>query len=352
MSTTSDHQTTPPAGEPAATPSSWRLIEMVHCVWVTQVVVAVARLEIIDQLDDRPRTVGDLAVRTSTHPDSLHRLLRAAAALGLVAETTAGEFTSAPLGEHLRTGPGSLRDFALFHSAPGMLRPYERLSEAVRTGAPVASAALGQDLWDYYRDHPDEGALFAGAMSGVSDTLTTEVTAALDLSGCRRIVDVGGGQGTLLTALLDSAPTAAGVLFDLPEVIGGARPALRGSGPGDRIELVAGDCFAAVPADGDVYVLSHVLHDWDDEPAGRILRNCHRAAAPDAVLVAVEMVLPAETRSGPWVPYMLDLAMLVSFGGRERNRAQFADLLTAAGWELTAVAAQPSGQSVLTARRR
>jgi hypothetical protein len=192
-----------------------RLIELVHGTWQTHVVAAMAELELADQLSAGPRPVAELAEQAAANPDALERLLRACAALGLVHETGPAGYALTRLGACLRSGQSSLRDLALVAAAPVMLRPYERLTEAVRTGAPTAVAALGQDVWSYARDHPQEALWFAGAMSGLSALVAAELPNRVDLSGVRHVVDVGGGHGLLLTALLDAAPGAVGTLFDL-----------------------------------------------------------------------------------------------------------------------------------------
>jgi hypothetical protein len=323
-------------------PPTARVLDLAHGAAHTHILGALARLRIADHVADQPRSLADLASATGAVPDRLDRLLRAATVLGLVRRTAAGMITMTEVGACLRTGPGSMRDFALMLSAPGQLRPMELLSEAVR-GEPAAEAALGQPIWDYYREHPDEGAAFAGAMSGVSAMIAAQVAAVADVAGTRRIVDVGGGHGTLLRALLATAPQAEGVVLDLPEVVAAAPPA-------ERIQFTGGDFLVSVPAGGDVYVLQHVLHDWDDPDARRILSVCRAAATPASRLLIVESVLADQP--GPLMPELLDVHMMVMSGGRERRRGQYGQLLDAAGWQLAEVTVLPSGQSLLNATAR
>ena len=323
-------------------PPAALVLELAHGAMSTHILGALARLDVAGHLAAGPREVADLAALTGTEPELLDRLLRAAAVLGLVERTPAGLVTTTEAGACLRAGPGSLRDFALMLSAPGQLRPLELLTEALR-GEPVARAALGQPIWDYYRDHPDEGAAFTGAMSGVSAMIAGQVAERADVRGCGRIVDVGGGHGTLLAALLATAPRAQGVVLDLPEVVRIAPAA-------ERIEFVAGDFMTSVPAGADVYVLCHVLHDWDDDDARRILTACRQAAPASARLLVVEAVLDDEP--GPLTPEVLSLHVLVMSGGGERRRGQFGQLLGSAGWQLAEVTPLPGGQSILTARPR
>ena len=320
-------------------PPAARVLDLAHGAAHTHILGALARLGIADHVADQPRSVADLAAAAGAVPDRLDRLLRAATVLGLVRRTADGMVTMTEVGACLRTGPGSLRDFALMLSAPGQLRPMEYLTEAVR-GEPAAEAALGQSVWDYYRGHPDEGAAFAGAMSGVSAMIAGQVAAVAAVPDGQRIVDIGGGHGTLLRALLATAPRAQGVVLDLPEVVAAAPAA-------ERIQFTGGDFLVSVPTGGDVYVLCHVLHDWDDEDARRILTVCRHAAAAGSRLLIVEAVLAGQP--GPVMPELLDVHMMVMSGGKERSREQYGQLLDAAGWQLAEVTVLPSGQSLLNA---
>jgi SAM-dependent methyltransferase len=333
--------TVPIDGAPPA--AAALILELAHGAAFTHIVGTMAQLEIADQLAGGARGVADLAGAVGAEPALLDRLLRAAAVLGLVERAADGAVALTAAGACLRAGPGSLRDLVLMLAAPGQLRPLEHLTEAIADGRSAAQAGLGQTIWEYYREHPGEGAAFAGAMSGVSAMIAGQAAAAVDVTGARRIVDVGGGHGTMLRALLAGAPQARGVVLDQPEVVALA--------PADgRIEFTAGDFLASVPAGGDVYVLSHVLHDWDDAAAHRILAACHRAAAGGARLLIVEGILADEP--GPLMPELMNLHLLVMSGGQERRRDEYRELLAAAGWELSEVTRLPGGQSVLTALRR
>jgi hypothetical protein len=254
--------------------------------------------------------------------------------LGLLERRGFDVFALTPLGEWLRSDRRSLRDLAVAMAAPGPWRSIERLCESVRSGRPAAPSVLGASLWDYFRDNPDEGASFAGAMSNISEVVAEELVRHLDVSPFRRIVDVGGSQGVLLARLLEANPAAQGVLFDLPEVLEGARAAVGARGLAGRVELRAGSFFEEVPAGGDLYLLKHILHDWDDQGAQRILEVCHRAAPPGSTLVVVERVLGPG--SSP-VDYVADLLMLVMFGGKERSEDEYEALLERTGYRLDRV---------------
>jgi O-methyltransferase domain len=328
----------PPAASP---PPAALILELAHGAALTHIVGALARLGIADQLAGGPRALADLAGAAGADPGLLDRLLRAAAVLGLVDRLPDGTVALTEAGACLRTGPGSLRDLVIMLAAPGQLRPLEHLAETIGGGPPAAEAGLGQTIWDYYREQPAEGAAFAGAMSGVSAMIAGQVAAAVDVSGARRIVDVGGGQGTMLRALLAVAPQATGVVLDQPEVVAAAPAA-------ERAQFTAGDFLLGVPASGDLYVLSHVLHDWDDAATRRILANCRTAAAADARLLIVEGVLADEP--GPLMPELMNLHLLAMSGGQERRLDEYRELLESAGWQLADVTPLPGGQSVLSAR--
>lgn len=329
------------------------LLRLLRGYAVTQIGAALAELGVAEALDDRPQTVDTLAATLALPPPSLHRLLRAAATVGLVEEHTPGAFVATALSLLLRPGvPGSLHNFARTVAAPGHWLPWGRLAEAVRADASAATAALGASQWEYYAAHPDEGARFAATMSERTASQVAAVVAAVDLSSRRRIVDVGGSEGALLAALLSAQPDASGVLFDRPEVVAGVPgdlgvPALAG-----RVEVVGGDFLEGVPAGGDTYVMKNVLHDWSDDDALRILESVRRAVDDDGELLVIELVLPpAGERS---IAHLVDLSMLVTFGGRERTHDEFRELFDAGGFALADVVAL-SGQvdrSVLIARPR
>lgn len=351
--TTTDHSATPfTTSAPRERPPEVVLFELVEGYRASQVTSVIARLDVAGHLAAGPRSTAELVAATGADADGLSRLLRAAVTVGLLVEKPGDRFTLTPVGACLSAERGgSLRDLATAVPGPGQWLPFGCLYEAVMTGRPATGEALGSDIWTYYRDHPVEGAAFAGAMGGLSASVSAQVPACFDASGFARIVDVGGSQGVLLTALLQAAPQTYGVLFDRPEVIAGARERVAADPAGERIECVGGDFFTDVPAGGDLYVLKSVLHDWDDEHALQILANCRRAARPDHTLLLVEGVVPTEP--GPSPLHMLNLLMLVELGGRERTREQHAALLADAGYHLERVIPPPAAYlpwSLLEAR--
>jgi O-methyltransferase domain/Dimerisation domain len=340
MSSTYDN---PSATIPVEAPPAMRLIQLIQGYQVSQVVGTVAQLGLADRLAAGSQSSAELTAATGADPDGLTRLLRAATTVGLIDEVEPDRFILTPVGACLATNaqPASLRDLAITMTAPGHWLPGGHLFDAVMTGRSPASTVLGSELWDYYQEHPEEGAAFTGTVENASASIAIEIAACCDLTRFTRIVDVRGRHGALLASLLDAAPQATGVLFDRPEVIDEARPMITARGLADRVDLVGGDFLTEVPPDGDLYVLKSLLHDWDDAHALQILANCHQAAKPGSTLLLVESVLPTEPEPSPL--HLINLIMLVQVGGREYTREHYQSLLEAAGYRLERIIPPPPG---------
>jgi O-methyltransferase/methyltransferase family protein len=286
---------------------------------MTKTVGIVNELGVADALADGPRAVADVAREVGANADSLHRFLRALASDGVFEEHAPGVFGNTPASELLQRENG-WHDFAhlfgsTWYTAVGDM-------EAV-TGRATFPATFGAEFWTWLADHPDERAAFDRAMEQGKER-RIERLAALDWRGDETVVDVGGGNGSLLLELLRHRPTLRGIVFDLPETNRDE------STFGDRCTFVEGSFFERVP-EGDVYLLSTILHDWDDEHAARILRTIAVAATPATRLLIIDAVItPGNSPSGSkW----LDLLMLVLAGGRERDESQWRTLLEGAGFE-------------------
>ena len=286
----------------------------------TRALGIVADLRIADALAEGPRHVDDIARERGADPDTLHRILRALATHGVFAEDAPGVFCNTAASELLR---GGWREFA--HLFGGIF--YRTLEQLDASGEPTFSRIFGSDFWSWLAQHPDERASFDSAMEQGKEG-RVERFSKIDWRGDETVVDVGGGNGSLLVALLRSQPGLRGIVFDLPETVRDetAFP--------ERIEFVAGSFFESVPR-GDVYVLSTILHDWDDERAAAILKTVRAAAPPDARLLVLDAVVPSgnDPGSGKW----LDLLMLALLGGRERNEEQWRALLHEGGFEPVAI---------------
>ena len=320
-------------------PPSFALFRMVTGYYVSRAIYVVAKLGIADHLSEGPRRVDDLAAATGTHAPSLKRVLRLLASVGVFTEEADSRFALTPIGACLRAGvPGSMRAAALLFGGVTQ-QAWGDLQRSVETGEPAFRRVFGMDLFDYMAQHPDEAANFDAAMADFTKRIATAVVAAYDFSPFRRIVDVGGGNGALLAGILKANSSLAGVLFDLPQVADRAIAPMRELGLADRCEIVGGDFFKAVPGGGDAYLLKHVIHDWNDDRAGEILRNCRRAMGAEAKLLILEGVYPPridqsdESRGAA----ANDVNMLVCTGGRQRSEAEFRHLYEAAGFSLTRI---------------
>jgi hypothetical protein len=322
------------------------LERMISAYRTSQAIRAAAALGLADHLKDGPKSSEQLARTTGTHTPSLYRLLRALASVGLVEEDEGGRFRLTPVGAYLRSDvPGSLRASAIALNEPWYHRAWEGLLSSVQTGEVAFGRVHGMGFWEYCARNPEAGAAFNAAMTGGSTERASTFLASYDLSGVGTLVDVGGGQGRLLAAVLAAHPSMRGVLYDRPEVVAGAEAVLREAGVADRCRVAAGDFFEAVPRGGDAYVLSLIIHDWNDERAVAILKSCHRAMAAGKKLLLIERVIAP--RGAPDFAAFTDLSMLVLFGGRERTEAEFRALFEAAGFMLTRVIPTSAQWSVI-----
>jgi hypothetical protein len=331
----------------SAVPAPLQMFLLSEGTTVLTAVALAAELGIADLLDDGPRDSDEIARATSTHRGSLYRLLRLLSTFGIFSEVEPGRFAPTPLSELLRSGtPGSLRRWVRMVGLPVWGPTFAEAMHSVRTGEPAFKRAMGVEFFDYLSAHPRDGEIFNEAMTAFGQGVAAAVVHAYNFDGQQTIVDVGGGHGTLMTAVLQSDPRLTGILFDQPHVIEGARRALTSNGVADRCRVVGGDFFAdSLPAGYDAYVLSWIIHDWDRERAVAILKNCRRAMNQTGRLLLIEAVIP-----GPDEPHpgkIMDFVMLLGLGGQERTEQQYADLLREAGFALSKVVPTASPMSVI-----
>lgn len=301
---------------------------------LSRAIHAVTEAGVVDRLAAGPASVADLAGACEVDASALRRFLRALAGEGLFVRTGPDSWALTPMGALLRSdAPGSLRHLCTLFTGPAY-EVWELAPYALRTGRPAFEQRFGLPMFDWLAEHPDRAEEFATAQAGL---VTNRLLPLLehDWAGVGTVVDVGGGNGTLLAALLPDRPGLTGTAFDLPEVVAQAGPVLDAAGVGDRCTLVGGDFFAGVPVGADAYVLAQILHDWDDADAVAILRRCREAMAPGARLLVLEQVLADD--GGPDPAHLLDLHMLVLLGGRERTEAQWRELLSDAGLAVVAI---------------
>ncbi|MFE0171775.1 methyltransferase [Streptomyces sp. NPDC059002] len=331
-----DHPAAPDAaGAPFDPGAAAHLYRLAFGFVPAQMIHVAVRLRLPDLLAERTRTAEDLAAEAGVQAQALRRVLRGLASLGVVTETAEG-FGLAPAGQLLRSDvPHSLRPMLLPYFDEGIWAAWGGLLDAVRTGRPSIETVTGGPVFAYFEQHPQLGAEFHAAMSVSAQAEAWAVAEAYDFSDVSTVVDVGGGDGTLLTGLLTRHPHLRGVLADTAQGVAGARDKLADAGVGERCEVVPGDFFASVPRGGDRYVIKSVLHDWDDDRCVDLLRNCRAAMGDTGRVMVVEIVAPPVVDAGT-DPFLAvsDLTLMVLTPGRERTADEFDELFRRAGLEL------------------
>ncbi|GGL15285.1 methyltransferase [Streptomyces flaveus] len=334
---------------PPASSEATLMTQMLAGFQVSQALYVVAKLNIATKLAKGPRPLGSLAEETGADEDALRRLLRTLAPLGLfrhgghdtVEVTSFGELLSA-------SHPASLRDAALYWMETHY-QPFNELLGTVTTGKPAAEILYGKPFFEWLAEDSERAALLTGAMANVTSGLRAGMFDGYALPKGQTVADIGGADGTVMAELLGRDTDRQGVVFDLPHVVSDAHEVLRARGLADRIEVVGGDFFDGVPT-ADVYVLSYILHDWDDASCGKILGSIARAASPGARLVVIEAVLPEG--DAPHLAKMIDLTMLAMLTGRERTAEEYEALLSDAGFAFDRILPTPSPFSVIEATLR
>ncbi len=317
-------------------PASVQMLQIISGFWISRAVYAIAKLGIPDLLKTGPKTADELAAATNMHGPSLFRLLRALASVGVVSSQNGDGFGLTPLSETLVTdAPGSLRWFAVSELGQEHYPAWGNLMQSVKTGEIAFDHFFGADVWKYFSQNPEDAAVFNDSMSAVTAATNEAIVRLYDFSHFNTLVDIGGGHGGLITNILESNPHLKGVLFDAPEVIEGSRRKIAEAGLADRCETVSGDFFNAVPGGGDAYIMKWIIHDWDDQKAITILKNCRTQMQPNCRLILVDCVVP-ETDE-PHFSKFIDLNMLVMTGGKERTEKEFDQILGAAGFKLLRV---------------
>ena len=324
-----------------------RLRAMINSNWITQALYVAAQLGLPDLLASGPQTSEHLAQATGAHAPSLHRLLWALVTIDIVRERAEGDFALLPMGALLQ------RDAATSLCAWAMLvggyhwQAWGRLLDSVKTGESARTLLTGTDMFRDLEQHPELAALFDQPMVESTRLVVPAVVQAYDFAGLRRIIDVGGGSGELLVAILTANPEVDGVLFDRPHAIEQGRQYLERAALTHRCVCIAGDFFESVPDGGGAYVLKGVLHSWNDEQSTIILENCRRAMPAEAKLLLIERIIPERVGTSPADQARArgDLNMLVMTAAKERTEADFRALLVSAGFHLTKIVPVGRGDS-------
>ena len=325
-----------------------QLVQMGTAYWVSRVVYAAARLGLADHLESGAKTAEEIAASCNVHAPSLHRLMRTLASLGILSERTERRFALTGLGKALTSNaPGSARATLLTVGSHWFNSSFDHIVYSVETGETGFQKEYAMPVFDFLAQHPEDASLFSETMIGIHGDEPPAVATAYDFSTFETIVDVGGATGNMLGTVLTRHSKPRGVLFDRAHVVRDAPALLESKGVLDRVTVEAGDFFETVPIGGDAYILSHIIHDWDEEKCLTILKHVHRAMKPGGRLLIVEMVLPAGDTPHPGK--MLDMVMLVLPGGQERTEAEYKSLLEKADFRLIRIIPTASSVSIVEA---
>ena len=324
---------------PAPTMEPAELIAQLSTGYMGSACIQVAsRLKIADLLADGPKPVQQLAIAAGANEDRLYRVLRVLASLGVFTESSGRTFALTPAAECLRSDvPNSFRNMALWMTSPFHFRTYSEILHSVKTGEITCDHFHGKPVFEYFPEHPEISELFNNAMTCMSEMVTPALLEAYDFAGIHTLMDVAGGHGALLRAILNKRPEMRGILVDMEHVIDGAKQVPANQAVANRCRFQSADFFAELPAGADAIIMKHIIHDWDDDKALLILKNCRKALAgkPGAKILLVESVLPEGNE--PHLGKFIDLEMFVFPGGRERTEAEFRRLFSQANLRLTRV---------------
>jgi len=329
-------------------PPGFKLTEMIFASLASQGIYVTAKLEIADLLADGPKTVTELAQAAGADADALYRILRALSSRGVFVEREGRVFEQSQMSDLLRSNvPGSLRDAVIFMGEDWHWEVWGKTLYSVKTGKPAWGRVHGKEVFSFFESNQEASQIFDKAMTSISSLAISAVVGSYDFSAIETLVDIAGGQGRLLNGILEANPSVRGILFDLPYVIEGAKERNAGVSVAARFEFASGDFFVAVPENADAYIMKHIIHDWDDERAVKILTNIKRAMKPTGRVLLVESVV--SPLSEPDITKLMDIEMLVSPGGKERTAEEYRHLFARAGLKLVRIVPTNSPYSVIEA---
>jgi ubiquinone/menaquinone biosynthesis C-methylase UbiE len=333
--------------KPIELPPHAQLMQFILGKWISKPIYVAAELGIADMLTDGPKSVDDLARMSETHAPSLYRLMRALAAVGIFSETNGKCFELTPMAECLKTG--AMRPVALMFHSDWHDKAWDNLLYGVKTGEAAFDNAHGMPLFEWFKENPSAAKIYNEANALKAGNSHRIIVDAYDFSGINTLTDVGGGTGALLAEILNAYPSMHGVVADISSVVRQAKTKIQATGLGARCTTVECDFFNAIPAGSDAYLMSHILHDWNDTQCKTILNNCHKAMQSGSRLLIVEAVIPAGNEFS--IGKLLDLEVFVMGGGRERTEAEFRNLLESCGFQLSQIIPTAESISVIEAVR-
>lgn len=333
-------------------PTNQALMQMAGSYRISQVLYVTATLGIADLLKDTPKRSYQLAAECGASPEALFRLLRALVNLNILVQDPDGRFTLTPSGTYLLTDhPCSVRPYILYVAAPVIWESWGNFIYSVFTGETAIKYTFGLELFDFTAQNPEFEEVFDNGMAGMTISIANDLVTAYDFSQFKRVIDIGGGNGSLLEALLKAYPTLEGTLFDQPQVAAKAARLQTVAELGARLKIEVGNFFESVPGGADAYILKYILHDWTDSNAIEILKSCHQAMRAGAKLLVVEAILPGVENIDENEPSLgkifMDLQMLALTGGRERTESEFQHLFKSAGFQLTGVIPLSANLSII-----
>lgn len=301
-----------------------------------QLMVGACRLKLPDLIAGGPKSADELAAATGTHASLMHRFLRGLVTWRVFTEGPDGRFHSTPLSDTFRSDKPGLRNMTLMLSEEGY-RAWSEIVYTLRTGKPAFEHVYGKSRWEKLAESPEDAAQFNAAMVETTKRVVRAFIAAYDFAGTRTVVDVGGGSGALLAAILQANPEMQGILFDVGAGLAGAPEMILSAGVDGRVKFIEGSFFDSVPSGGDVYLLKSIVHDWDEEHGVAILKNCRKAMHATSRLVLLERVMPEriDDPDAALGAVMTDLHMMVLLGGQERTPREYGELLAKAGLRMT-----------------
>ncbi len=327
-----------------------RMDQMIYGFWISQAIYVAAKLNVADALESGPKDINSLAAEVGADSRSLHRLLRTLSSFDVFREEAKGAFSLTPLAETLCTkAPNSKRSIALL-CGEEFYRASADLLYSVQTGESAFYKQHKMPVFEFLSHHPEKSAILDDAMVGYHGHENEAVANAYDFSAAGALADIGGGNGSLISAILKKFPGLKGITYDLPDVSSRAEEAIASAGLADRCQAAGGDFFESVPAGADIYILRHVIHDWDDERSIAILRNCREAMGQDARILVAETIMPEGNEPAP--VKVLDMPMLAVLGGMERTEEEYRELFDAAGLEFTRVVSAEGAISLMEGKRK
>ncbi len=323
------------------------LMQMIISAWVSQLIYVAAKMGVADLLKDGSKSNDELASSLDVNAGALYRILRALSSLGIFAEIENRHWKLTPMAEYLLScHPNSLREMAMFMgSATITWEVWGNLFYSVKTGQPAFDYVNGMPIFEYLAQNKEASAIFYGGMNSYSTVEAAAVVESYDFSSIKTLVDVGGGYGYLLSSILKANPTVKGIVYDLPSVVETATQHQQIAEIQGRCSFVSGSFFDGVP-NADVYLIKHVLHDWEDSQCITILKNCYNAIASDGKLLVIEIVIPGANE--PSMGKIMDIEMLImTNSGRQRTAEEFKELFAKGGFELTRIIPTSSPISII-----